>query len=327
MVPLCLLLPSVAASAQQRPVPPQPDAALATLIRPSNLYVQPDASSSKLITVAPGRELVVNDQNGPWVRVFANVDKPESMAIDHPIVPGPAQTIPVSGWIQDKGLVTAATPNGDQVLFGAAQGYEDAASRADPPPDAAIEARVLYERVDQMFPKSPLTPEAMWRAADIRWQLQKADAATLPSAHAQQPYMRELMDENEMRAVLHKFPHTPWAADAAYVLIENQLCGDWQGSEKCPEKEAQDYLNYADMYPDSTKAPVALYDAAWRKAAAGDMWEADGNLKRAGEDRKNAEEIVERLEQKYPKSRFATRAAALFFEVHQRIPVFESQEP
>ncbi len=296
--------------------------ALATLIRPANLYVQPDASSSKLTTVAPGREVVVNDKNGPWVRVFANVDKQESMAIDEPELPDQAQALPLSGWIQDKGLVSAATAHGDQILFGAAQAEEDAASQTDPPPGAAMEARLLYQRVDQMFPKSPLTPEAMWRAADIRWQLQKADAATLPSAHAQQPYMRELMDENEMRAVMHRFPHTKWADFAAFALIDNQLCGDWQGSEKCPEKEAEDYLHYADKYPDSPQAPRALYDAAWREAAAGDMWQADGNLNRAGEDRKQAGGVVERLEQKYPESSDATRAAALLFEVNQGIPVF-----
>ncbi|ACO33558.1 MAG TPA: SH3 domain-containing protein [Acidobacterium sp.] len=315
------------AQARRRPAPPAPNGALATLIEPLNLYLQPDSSSSKLTTVSPGREVVINDENGSWVRIFAKVDQQESIAIDEPELPAQTQTVPLSGWIRNQGLVTAATPQGDQILFGAAQAEDDAASHLDPPPGAAMEARLLYQRVYQMFPKSPLTPEAMWRAADIRWQLQKADAATLPSAHTQQPYMRELMDENEMRAVMHMFPHTQWAYDAAYALLANQLCGDWQGSEKCPEREAQVYLHYADKYPDSPRAARALYEAAWREAAAGDMRETDGNAKRAAEDRKYANGIAARLDAKYPKSSYATRAAALLFEVSQGMPVYGSSQP
>jgi hypothetical protein len=325
LAPLALA-PCAQAKHRTAPPPPGPNGALATLIQPLNLYVQPDSSSSKLATVSPGREVVINDKNGAWVRVFANVDPPESLAIDQPELPAQAQTIPISGWMRNQGLVTAATPQGDQILFGSAQAEEDAASQSDPPPGAAMEARLLYQRVCQMFPKSPLTPEAMWRAADIRWQLQKADAATLPSAHARQPYMRELMDENEMRAIMHHFPHTKWAEDAAFALIDNQLCGGWQGSEKCPEKEAQAYLHYADKYPDSPQAARALYKAAWREAAAGDMWEADGNAKRAAEDRRDASGIAGRLEQKYPDSSYVTRAAAMLFEVTQGIPVYASSE-
>lgn len=317
------------AQARHRPAPPLPgpNEALATLIQPLNLYVQPDSSSSKLATVSPGREVVINDKNGAWVRVFANVDQPESMAIDQPELPAQSRTVPISGWVRNQGLVTAATPQGDRILFGAAQAGEDAASHPDPVPGAAMEARLLYQRVYQMFPKSPLTPKAMWRAADIRWQLQKADAATLPSAHTQQPYMRELMDENEMRAVMRFFPHTQWADDAAYALLDNQLCGDWQGSEKCPEREAQIYVHYVQKYPDSPLAAQALYEAAWREAAAGDMWEADGNAKRAAEDRKYADSIAGQLEAKYPKSSYATRAAALQFEVSQGMPVYGSSQP
>ena len=38
-----------------------------------------------------------------------------------------------------------------------------------------------------MFPNSPLVPEAAWRAADILWQIQKADAAIRPSAKETRP--------------------------------------------------------------------------------------------------------------------------------------------
>ena len=45
------------------------------------------------------------------------------------------------------------------------------------------------------------------------------------------------------------YPDSPFAARAAYDLIDNKLCGDWQGLPKCPEMETQLYLKYADHYP------------------------------------------------------------------------------
>lgn len=319
------LLAPAALAGRRAPRHPQlamPRGTLAIDTRTSNLYVQPSFNSTRLTQVKPGRELVITEKNGKWIRVFANVDEGQSHE-DHATLLGPANPPqPVSGWMIDQGLVTEVTPRGDQILFGAAQAQEDAATAPDPPPHAAQAARRLYLRVIQFFPKSKLVPSAMWRAADIRWQMQTADADTLPSAHTKQPYLRELPDENEMHAVMHYFPNTKWADFAAFTLIQNKLCGDWQGDEKCPEKEAQYYLDYAHKYPTSPDAPEALYKAAWREAAAGDMWQADGNKKFADRDRGYVGGIVNRLEQKYPASDYATRAATLLFEVDQGIQVY-----
>ncbi len=320
-----LLLLSPAAHARGRRHHSQsliPKGTLAVAIHLSNLYVQPGANSTRLTRIQPGRELVITEKNGKWIRVFANVD--EGQSDEHqPTLLGPQNPPqPVSGWMINKGLVTADTPHADQILFGAAQAQEDAATQSNPPPGAAQAARRLYLRVIQLFPKSKLVPKAMWRAADIRWQLQKADDDTLPSAHARQPYLRELPDENEMHAVMHYFPHTKWADFAAFTLIQNKLCGDWQGSEKCPEKEAQDYLDYAHKYPKSPDAAKALYKAAWAEAAAGDMWQADGSKKRADRDRSYVGGIVNRLEKNYPNSSYATRAATLLFKVDQGIQIY-----
>jgi len=48
--------------------------------------------------------------------------------------------------------------------------------------------------------------------------------------------MRAQMDEDELKKVIKLYPHTRQADLAAFELIENKLCGDWQGSEKCPER-------------------------------------------------------------------------------------------
>jgi outer membrane protein assembly factor BamD (BamD/ComL family) len=132
------------------------------------------------------------------------------------------------------------------------------------------------------------------------------------------------MDENEMKKVQKYFPGTKWADMAAFDLIDNKLCGDWQGSEKCPEQETDYYLKYVADHPDSPSAAEALYDALWRQAAASDMWQADGNAKRADEDHGHAKAIFDRLQQKYPQSAYTARAASLIYKVDQGIPVYGS---
>src|SRR5580700_10247051 len=308
-----LLLAFAAPTFAQKPLPPVKmprNGTLATLVREANLYANPDDSGDGPIAdLLPGRELVVAERNGKWLRVFANTDVPDTRVADRPVFGGETEAQPISGWIADKGVVDINTPHGDLVLFGAADNLEQQAAVPDPPPHIAEEARLLYRRVVIMYPQSSWVAEAMYRAADIRWQIQKVDASSLPSAHEKENYLREQMDEDEMRNVIKYFPRTKWADLAAFDLIDNQLCGDWQGSEKCPEKETGYYLKYVDEHPDSPEAAEALYDAAWRQAAAGDMWQADGDAKRADQDRNYAKGVVTRMEQKYPDSAFTSRAA------------------
>ena len=296
----------------------------ATLVRVANLYVQPDESADRVGIVSPGREMVIAERSGHWLRVFANIDAPESRKADEPVLEQDQQVIPISGWMLDKGIVDTNTPHGDQILFGEAVSAENAASDPHPPPGAALETRLLYRRVAEMFPQSPLAPEAMWRAADVRWELQKADASTLPSAHEKENYLRQQMDEDEMKKIEKYYPHTKWADLAAYDRIDNKLCGDWQGSEKCPEKEAELFLKYVNDHPDSPRAAEALYKAAWRMASAGDMWSADNDGHRAQDDRAKAADIAGQLQSKYPQSEYAARAASLIYKVQQGISIYGS---
>jgi hypothetical protein len=323
---LCLLTMTASAPAQKRmPQEQMPkNGPKATLVRLANLYVQPDESADRVAQVTPGREMVIAERSGHWLRVFANIDAPESRRADMPVLDQDVQVVPISGWMLDKGVIDTNTAQGDDILFGEAISAEESASQSNPPPGAALEARLLYRRVVEMFPQSLLVPEAMWRAADIRWQLQKADASTLPSAHEKENYLREQMDEDEMKKVEKNYPHTRWADFAAYDLIDNKLCGDWQGSEKCPEKEAEMYLKYVSDHPDSPRAAEALYKAAWRMASAGDMWAADNDDHRAQADRARAADIANQLQSKYPQSEYAARSASLIYKVQQGIPIYGS---
>ena len=91
------------------------------------------------------------------------------------------------------------------------------------------------------------------------------------------PSIRMGMDEDALRKVIKYYPRTRWAAFAAFDLIDNKLCGDWQGSTQCPEKEADIYLKYADEYPDGPRTAQALYEAVYRIAVLKDMYDASGD--------------------------------------------------
>ncbi len=326
-VPLAALLIAfgTASLRAQKPLPTPPkDAARATVIHPTPIYVQGDVSTDKLATITAGREMVVLESSGHWLRVYANTDIETVREQDVPAFSNEQATPPISGWVEEKGVVTADTAQGDAILFGEAVSTEQAASEPHAALNTGEDARRLYRMTALLFPQSPRAPEAAWRSADIRWQLQKNDASTLPSAHEKENYLRQLPDESEMKKIQKLYPGSKWADYAAYQLIDNKLCGDWQGAEKCPEKEASYYAKYADERPESPRAAEALYKAAWRLACAGDMWVADGQEKKAHEDRKFAQELAGRLTAKYPQTDWAARGAGLVYKVQQQIAVYGS---
>ena len=143
-------------------------------------------------------------------------------------------------------------------------------------------ARLLYRRLVEFYPQSPLAAEAAWRAADIRWQFEKADASRRPSAKEKESYLREQLYEDEMKKVIKNYPHSKQADYAAFEMIDNKLCGDWEGQPKCPEKESGYYEKFAEEHPDGPRTAQALYLAAYRQAVLGDMYAADGGDKKDG---------------------------------------------
>jgi hypothetical protein len=295
----------------------------ATVLRVTWLYIAPSTSAQKIDRVQIGREMVVAEKSGAWMRVYANTDIEElHNDKDEPLVGGDETAPPVSGWIEAKGVVEETTPNGDAILMGAAAGQEAAASNPRGPANAARSARLLYRRLVEMFPRSPLVPEAMWRAADIEWQIQRADAATLPSAHERDPDFRQQMDEDELRKVIKYFPRSKWAAFADFDLIDNKLCGDWQGSEKCPAKETELYIRYADEYPDGPRTAQALYEAVYRLAVLTDMFAADGNKSKSDEAHNEARTVAAQMKTHFPNSDYTYRAGALVYKLDEGVPVY-----
>ncbi len=296
----------------------------ATILRETPLYVAPDTTSQKVDRIQEGRELVIAETNGPWVRVFANTDVEEVDERDAPVFGREAAPPPVSGWMQARGVVRDTSEGGDQVLMGEAATMEILAEDARGPRNAPQTARLLYRRVVEFYPNSPLAAEAAWRAADIRWQFEKEDASKRPSAKERDPYLREQLYEDELNKVIKTYPHTRQADLAAFEKIDNKLCGDWQGQPKCPEKESGYFEKYAEEHPDGPRTAQALYQAVYRQAVLTDMFAADNSEKKADAAKGRAKELAGRLKDKFPASDYTARAAALVYKLEQGIAVYGS---
>jgi hypothetical protein len=302
-------------------------AARATVLHDANVYVAADADAQKVSLVTPGHEVVVVERSSPWVKVFANTDVGDDANEDdrnRPEFGDDANVTPASGWIRDKGVVGATTAGGDAILFGSAANFEDEAEHPHAPKGAARAAHLLYKRVAEYFPDSPLAPEAAWRSADIRWQLEKLDASTLPSAKEQEAYLRPQLYEGQLKKVMKTYPGTKFAAMAAFDLLDNKLCGDWQGLPKCPEMETGLYQKYAQQYPDGPKSAEALYNAVYRQGVVVTMYAVQEDRKRSQAAVQRTQALAQELREKYPKTDYAVRGQSIAFRVAQGIPIYGS---
>jgi outer membrane protein assembly factor BamD (BamD/ComL family) len=284
------------------------------MIREAQIYIAPDAGSAKLANITRGREVHIFEKSGQnWVHVVAVLDVSREFG---------EASHDITGWMLNKGIITNATPNGDKIIFGEAVDSEAEASRRHGRKGAADDARRLYYRVFEYFPQSPLAGEALYRAADIQWQLDKEDVASRPSSKERDPRSRLEINEDAMKQVMKKFPATKWADMAAFHLLDNKLCGDWQAESKCPEKEAEIYLKYADERPKSPNAAEALYNAAYRCAALVEIYKTEEKADKSKEAGPRAVNITQRIVSQYPNTDWSARALALQNKVQNGIPVF-----
>lgn len=278
----------------------------AVTVRDGYIYVSPDRRSAKLADLSRGREINILEPRGTtpgWLHVFANVERGRD----------------VTGWMLDKGVVSASTPDGDRVVYGEAVDSEAEASKRRGRKNAAEDAARLYWRVHELFPKSPLAAEALYRAADIRWQLERVNVPR-PSKGAN-PRMPTDVEETWMKMVIKEYPGTKWADLAAFSLLDNKICGLWEGSVKCPEKESEIYEKYAAEHPNSPKAPEALYLAAWRQAALVEMYKGNGDSGRSAAAKQRALALAGRVASTWPQTDWGPRAQRLAYLVQQEMPL------
>ena len=290
-----------------------------TLVHEETIRVAPSADAAKLGEAGRGRELVILDTTRDWVHVEAILVEPRH---DEGATEEEEEGKAVTGWVSSKAFVGATTQDGDRVIFGEAADSEDQASTRRGRRDAAQDATRLYYRVYDLMPTSPLAAEALYRAADTRWQIERADIMTRPSARERQAYMRGQMQEEWMKLVIKKYSGTKWADRAAFRLLENKLCGEWEGLSKCPDKEAELYENYAKEHPQSPDAPEALYNAAWRRSALIEIYRTEPNQKKSAESKDRALELAQKVVTQYGQSPWALRAQRLVFYIQQGIPTY-----
>jgi len=278
-----------------------------TLIREETLYASAGANSQKLSQVGRGIGLTVLERTSadgqPWIKA--------SLAADQAQV-----SKEVTGWIPAKALVTASTANGDQIIFGQAVDSERQAEERGGRKGAAEDALHLYSRVPELFPGSPLAAEAMWRAADIRWQLAKSDFVRSGTP----------MEEKYLKEVITKYPQSKQAELAAFDLLEGKLCAEWRGQAECPEKESALYEQYAHEHPQSPKAAEALYDAAWRQAALADIYRIDNNRDKSEAARKKALALSQEIGSKYAEGDWKPRAVDLIYKLEKKITLYGPAE-
>lgn len=288
-----------------------------TVVRAAALYVSPSASAEKLILVERGYDMVVlertNKDNSAWLKVFVTIVQGESKR-------------EVTGWVRAKGVVTASTPNGDQIIYGEAADSESQAVQRGGRKGAAQDAMRLYYRMWDLFPNSSLAGEALWRSADIRWQLDKANIMSQPSSREMDPGARAPIDARRMAEIEKKLPHTQWSDLAAYDMLDNHLCGDWKGLPKCPEGESDLYEHYAREHPQSPKAAEALYNAAWRQAALLDIYRINNENGKSTDSRKRAITLAQELADRYAQQDdWKPRALNLIYKLEQNVPVYGNQ--
>jgi len=276
------------------------------MVRAGTIYLSPDRSSAKLGQIERGREVIILETSREWLHVEANVTE-ERM---------------ITGWMLDKGVVRASTSSGDKILYGEAVDSEDQGSKRRGRRGAGQDAMHLYHRVYDYFPNSPLAGEALYRFADIKWQLDKQDVMSKPSAREQEAFLRGEVDDHWMKEVMKKFPGTKWADLATFHLIDNKLCGDWQATSKCPAKEAEVYEKYASEHPQSPAAAEALYDAAWRWSALVEIYKTEEQPKKSDESKGKAIALAQKVAGQYSQTDWGARAQRLIYLLQQGIPTY-----
>ncbi|HZD06931.1 MAG TPA: hypothetical protein VE176_01720 [Candidatus Limnocylindrales bacterium] len=278
----------------------------ATLTREESLYSSAGANAQKTAQVGRGSALTVLERSTadgqPWVKISMAADQQAQVSKE------------VTGWLPAKTVVSSATTNGDEIIFGQAVDSERQAEERGGRKGAADDAWRLYSRVPELFPGSPLAAEGIWRAADIRWQLAKTDFV-----RSGKP-----MEEKYLRGVIAKFPQSKQAELAAYDLLDDQLCPEWRGLPDCPTKEAALYEQYAHEHPQSPKATEALYNAAWRQAALTDIYRINNDREKSEAARKKSIALAQQVQSQQQDPDWKMRSTDLIYKLEKKIPVFSA---
>lgn len=302
---IAVVLATLALGCAAAPMPAQTTAAASPLapqravaVERATLRVDPDPSSPVVGEVRPGQEIALLNVAHQYAQVFAGR----------------------SGWILDQGLVRPGQPDGAEILFGAASQLEQRAESASGQRQAAEDGARLYYSVYDNFPSSSLAGEALFRAAEIRWQLGLSDMPVVAD-----PSQRRFPDDSLLRRVRSKFPGTPWAARADFLLLQTKLtCGIWDDKPNCIGKEIDHFRDYLKTYPAGPRSAEAAYDIVYRDSAAWSLYRAGAHADagKAAHYRAQALADAARAARQFPATDWAAQAALIAFKVEQNIPTY-----
>jgi len=270
----------------------------AIVLAPATLYLSPDKTSAKVGQVRPGMGIGIQSTSGNFVQIFAGA----------------------SGWIENHGYVTLDNPQAPELIFGAAVGYENQAETLSGQDEAARDAARLYLSIYSDFPASTRAAEALYRGAEIPWEVKLSE---MPRRRT--PEERQFPDDAMLRRVESKFPGTPWAARAAYqLIIEHFTCGDWTEKPQCVEKEIGQYKDYLGKYPSGPYSAEAAYDALYRAGIAWTLYSRPGahqNPGKADQYKRQVAQEADAIARNYPGTDWAAQAALLAFKVGRGTPL------
>lgn len=296
---LLLAVAPLAARAQsQAPQPTPLHPVKAVAVHQEKLHIGPDAMSATVGTVQPGQEVAILQLAHGYAQVFAGR----------------------TGWTLNRGIVLLTDPQAAEILYGAAADLQQQAEQYSGQETAAKNAARLYYQVYEEFPQSYRAGEALYRAAQIQWQLDMAD---LPATGNNADY--QLPSTKLLHEVVSKFPKTQWAARAEYLRVREQMsCSDWEGQPKCLGKEIGRLRKYWKKYPDGPLAAEAAYGILYREAAGVNIYSHPGphqDLGKAKDYERKAFNAIADLQRRWPRSDWAARAALVGYDLREHIPV------
>jgi len=269
----------------------------ATLIREGSLVSGPDGGSTQIAPLPRGSDLTVTERTGPpdsqWFKVTVAGSQGQ-----------PAR----EGWVQSPALINASAQNAEEIVYGEAVDSEHEAEKSNGRRSAANDAARLYRWTAETFTGTPLAGEALWRTADIDWQIARARGRTP-------------IDESGMKEVIAKYPNTKWSDLAAYEMIENQLCADRTAQAACAEKNAAIYEQYARQHPQAAKAPEAMFNAAQQAGLLADIYRVRADKDRSAAARKKALALAQELADGNT-TEWKTRGVDLQYKLQQNIPLY-----
>ena len=82
------------------------------------------------------------------------------------------------------------------------------------------------------------------------------------------------------------------------------------------------YEKYAKEHEQSSAAPEALYDAAWRQSALIEIYKTEANQKKSEGAKSRALDLAQRIIGQYAQSQWALRAQTLVYYIQQGVPTY-----